>query len=66
MTRLNKDKFDHELSFENFEKSSLDGILTRDQGSLYLNVEQNLLNLMNNPWESKLQVVLDLHLQYRF
>ena len=35
MARLKKEQFDH-IFFENFEKNSLDGRLTKDKGSLYL------------------------------
>ena len=61
MARLKKKKFDHEISFENFEINSLDGRITRHEESPYLYLEEKFQNLMMNPWESKLQVVIELH-----
>ena len=39
MARFKKEKFDHIFLFENFEKNSLHGRLTRDDGLPYLIVE---------------------------
>ena len=50
----------------NNERNSLDGRLTREEGSPYVIVEENNLKLMKNPWKSKLQAILHLHRQWRF
>ena len=37
-----KKNFDHELGLKIIERNSLDGRLTRDEGSPYHNVEKNI------------------------
>ena len=66
MARMKKEKFDHGISSANIKVNSLDGRITRDEGSPYLNIEDVLFKMMKTTWESNMQVVLDLHLQWRF
>ena len=51
MARLKTRKFDYELSFKNIRKRSLDGRLSKDEGSPYLIIGHNHEIMINNPWE---------------
>ena len=42
MARLKKEEFNHELALKNNERNSLNVRLTRDEGSHYINIEENL------------------------
>ena len=65
MARLKMKRFDHELSLKTL-KELLEEILSRDEGSQNINVEEYLKNLVKKPWKSKFQAVLELHHQWRF
>ena len=42
MARLKKEEFNHELALKNNERNSLNVRLTRNEGSQYINIEENL------------------------
>ena len=48
----------HHETVEKFEVNSLDGRITTDEGSSYLNKNENIKTLMKKPYESKLHAIL--------